>query len=157
MLTVFPLPAMTIVVYKMLKVVDLMALLDVQEKHVALEMILKKGTRVCMRINNMWTMQDLHSRRFLFWTTIFYLCVAVLNTPMHVIVFELSLDLVVVLLCLVLVPLLEILMAIIENATRKKRRRKKEWKSSMDRYGVISLRLIIWFQMQRCCVSINWP
>lgn len=40
MLTEFLLPAMTIVVYKMLKVVDLMALLDVQVIRVAYEMIL---------------------------------------------------------------------------------------------------------------------
>lgn len=40
MLTEFLLPAMTIVVYKMLKVVDPMALLDVQVIRVAFEMIL---------------------------------------------------------------------------------------------------------------------
>lgn len=39
MLTEFPLPAMTIVVYKMLKVVDLMALPDVRAIYVVYEMI----------------------------------------------------------------------------------------------------------------------
>lgn len=39
MLTVFPLPAKTIVAYKMLTVVDPIALLDVQGKHVVSEMI----------------------------------------------------------------------------------------------------------------------
>lgn len=34
MLTAFPLPAMTIVAYKMLEVADPIALLDAQEKHV---------------------------------------------------------------------------------------------------------------------------
>lgn len=40
MLTEFPLPAMTNVAYKMPKVADLMALLDVLAIHVAYEMIL---------------------------------------------------------------------------------------------------------------------
>lgn len=93
MLTVFPLPAMTIVVYKMLKVVDLIALLDVQVKHVASEMIL---------------------------------CAVEPNTLMHVIVFELKLDLVAVLLCLVLVPLLEILKCQPMNIGHIKEIKKKE-------------------------------